>query len=355
MAGRGCVAYFPETRYAAKIELDLEVMPACAVKRRRSGRRTVVYNLGPSAPVSTPDTMSVLPSPSYDGFNAQAGPSCSYSPHHASPVHTQWRDMPSYSPFASSQAGPSTLMYQSSSASSSVDSIRQCRRLSRPLPAIPVTSAPATPISPSLSPYPRPLPTPPIRVEPPSPSLCSPIRPLPKPTTPKLNTTNLNPPPRPTLSLIVNTPGTPTAEIVLDMTTPLSPISPVVFSKDESPTEMEVDMDMDMEESVARRLSTMGFVEIERARSRSPSTPPSESESPRPRQQRTPTPRSSAEASRASHESVERERRDDVEIRVELVSAAAEKRASRLWIFEKKGKRWIERNYDEILLQLRKL
>lgn len=151
---------------------------------------------------------------------------------------------------------------------------------------------------------------------------------------------------RPTLSLRVDTPGMRTTEIVLDATptTPLEPMSPVVFSAaQDSPTEME--------EHVAKRLSTLGFVEVDRPR---PSSDPPRATLAQVAERH--TPRSSAEEVRRSTDSSGSEHREDVEIRVELVSAdASEKRTSRLWIFEKKGKRRVERNYSEILHQLRKL
>lgn len=134
-----------------------------------------------------------------------------------------------------------------------------------------------------------------------------------------------------------------TTKIVLDTLTPLEPMSPVVFcAAQESPTEME--------EHVAKRLSTLGFVEVDRPRPLS---------DPHPTPLRVAglrTPCSSAEEVWRSTDSCESERREDVEIRVELVSEdASEPRTSRLWIFEKKGKRRVERNYNEILHQLRKL
>lgn len=145
---------------------------------------------------------------------------------------------------------------------------------------------------------------------------------------------------RPSLSLFVNTRGMSPTEIVLQ--TPLSPMSPVVFSGDESPVEMA--------ETVAKRLSTLGFVEVSPPRDTSPSRTTLA-------QLEEHTPHSSAEeVQRHSSDSSGSERRAEVEIRVELVSAApSEKRSSRLWVFEKKGKRRIERDYDEILHQLRKL
>lgn len=95
---------------------------------------------------------------------------------------------------------------------------------------------------------------------------------------------------------------------------------------------------------MARRLSTLGFREVdEDTFSRISLDPVSEEGS------------GSALSSPTSRTASFEERREDVEIRVELRSARPERRASRLWVCEKKGRRWIERNYDEILQQLRKL
>ena len=127
-----------------------------------------------------------------------------------------------------------------------------------------------------------------------------------------------------------------TTEIMFESPIPPSPMSPVIFSKPDSP--------LHTEESVARRLSTLGFREVdEDAFSRTTLDPLFEGKSYSPR------------ASPTSGTSPCENFRESIEIRVELRSALPEKRASRLWVFEKKGKRWIERNYDEILQQLRKL
>jgi hypothetical protein len=115
-----------------------------------------------------------------------------------------------------------------------------------------------------------------------------------------------------------------------------------VFSQLDSPS--------DVEETVAQRLNHLGFIEIE-----SP-CPTSARRSLR-RVQPLRSHASHTDVPRSSTDSAESERREEIEIRVELVSSASEKeqRASRLWVCEKKGKRWVERNYDEILQQLRKL
>ena len=157
------------------------------------------------------------------------------------------------------------------------------------------------------------------------------------PNAPRQDSPELSPL-RPMLSLLVNTRGGPPTEIVLE--TPISPLSPVIFSSDDAPTEIV--------ETVAKRLSTLGFIEVcaprDSSESRTTLTLLEEH-----------TPRSSADGRRDSSDSSGSERPEEVEIRVELVSAASENRWSRAWTFEKKGKRWIERDYDEILRQLRKL
>lgn len=132
---------------------------------------------------------------------------------------------------------------------------------------------------------------------------------------------------------------------MLDSPNALSPVSPVVFTRLDSP--------MDVEDSVARRLTTLGFVEVESPR---PSLDRSSSDQTLYSTTTASTLPPDDDDSPSSKGSLE-ERREEVEIRVELVSTASarEHRASRLWVCEKKGKRWIERNYDEILQQLRKL
>ncbi|GJE87582.1 hypothetical protein PsYK624_036650 [Phanerochaete sordida] len=288
--------------------------------------------------------MSLLRAASFDHYNAEAGPS-NFSQRQQPQACSSWRDvMLATHPQYASHSARSPDFARSHSATSSQSSIASARSW-RPLPPIPVPPSPATPSTPSerssSHPHPRPLPTPPLRIETPcsrAPSTnSSPVfRPLPKPVAPKIDTTHLCPPARPALSLLINTPGMSTTEIKLESPASTSPMSPVVFSKPDSP--------VDMEESVARRLSTMGFREVEEGTYPRISLDPASEEG-----------YGSPHGSPSSRTASTEELREDVEIRVELRSARPESRASRLWVCEKKGRRWIERNYDEILQQLRKL
>ncbi|EKM61182.1 uncharacterized protein PHACADRAFT_247628 [Phanerochaete carnosa HHB-10118-sp] len=284
--------------------------------------------------------MSILHSPTHEQYNAEAGPS-SYPQRQHLQVCSSRRDValtthPLYANHSEHSPPPH-------SATSSQSSLRSAR----PLPPIPVPSPPATPLTPSerASFHPRPLPTPPLRTRPSwsSTSSVSTPRPLPQPVPLKIDTTHLRPqhaqrPPRPALSLLINTLGMSPTEITLESPVPLSPMSPVIFSKPDTPSPT------DMEKSVAMRLNMLGFREVDedtfarlslKEGSKSPPSSPSST---------------AVSSSQTSEECQEK-----IEIRLELRSTRSDSRGSRLWVCEKRGKRWVERNYGEILQQLRKL
>ncbi|KAI0348468.1 hypothetical protein BDW22DRAFT_93752 [Trametopsis cervina] len=289
------------------------------------------------------------------------------------------------------------------------------RKTSRPLPKIPVTP----PISRSSSMRSvRPLPRPPSSEPGPSSSLtppCSAVldvprqaptspRPLPIPTqshlpllrtvdrrstiTPSQAQRGLAPPPPPranrhpfpNLSLRIDAPGRSTLEIVLE--SPQFPVSPIVFARPMTlfpgTTEDALEIDDEemclspQEEEVAKKLGELGFVEMPGSDEgyRPPSVPScSETRLPPPRWDSYHRKSSSQELNQMAKVDMEcaappRRSEDDYVIRVELVPAQpAEEptrqrrtsRASRLWVREKKGKRWVENDYFEVLNLLRKL
>lgn len=222
------------------------------------------------------------------------------------------------------------------------------------------------------------------------------------------------PPPRanrhpfPNLSLRIDAPGRSTLEIVLE--SPQFPVSPIVFARPMTlfpgTTEDALEIDDEemclspQEEEVAKKLGELGFVEMpgsdegyrppsvassassqcETATTTTPVAPapvPSSSAAPSCTETRLPPPRwdsyhrksSSQELNQMAKVDMEcaappRRSEEDYVIRVELVPAQpAEEptrqrrtsRASRLWVREKKGKRWVENDYFEVLNLLRKL
>ena len=121
----------------------------------------------------------------------------------------------------------------------------------------------------------------------------------------------------------------------------MTPFSPIVFN---APTFASVMDDAVQEEKVAKRLSKLGFVEVhsEQASPVALTAPQSDALDTD----------SNADASPAPPP-----RCQDVQITVELVPTTESRgrRASRFWIREKKGKRWVEDDYTQILHQLRRL
>ncbi len=122
------------------------------------------------------------------------------------------------------------------------------------------------------------------------------------------------------MSLVINIPGKPPTEIILE--TPISPVSSPMFDASREAAGLVV-----QEEDVAKRLSRLGFVEV-------------------------PDGEMSDEGSEASSPLSFHE---EIEIRVEMTPAVTVKRSSRFWVREKKGKRWVEHDYHQILQQLRRL
>lgn len=120
-------------------------------------------------------------------------------------------------------------------------------------------------------------------------------------------------------------------------------LSPVVFAGSKPIRFTHTDTD-----AVAKRLSTLGFVEV-----RPPvASNPMEWPSPWPDQDAAPANNARSPAPTAPN----------IEFRIELISppkaganAVPARQAKRFWIREKKGKRWVESDHDEILQELRKL
>lgn len=122
-------------------------------------------------------------------------------------------------------------------------------------------------------------------------------------------------------------------------------LSPVVFAGSEpirfTPTDTE---------AVAKRLSTLGFVEVCSPVASSPTEWPC------------PWPDLDQDAVSANNACLPPPATPNIEFRIELISppkaganAMPVRQASRFWVREKKGKRWVESDHDEILQELRKL
>lgn len=249
----------------------------------------------------------------------------------------------------------------------------------RPLPQVPPPSPSVSSLY-STSPFsaysfPRPLPIPPLQISNlsvgGSTSPCaSPIRPLPVPRSPEQPRSLPSPTGATTISLLrVNIPGSPLTEIFME--SPLGAYSPIVFNAAESPAATDTAFDSALQdEKVAKRLSSLGFVEVQPQ----PQPQPQPQSQPQLRQQQSPEPptppprrdslladtRSAVDASSAATDDAPPSsppRCHDVQITVELVPTKNNpvRRASRFWIREKKGKRWVEEDYGEILQELRRL
>ncbi|TCD68652.1 hypothetical protein EIP91_010307 [Steccherinum ochraceum] len=193
----------------------------------------------------------------------------------------------------------------------------------------------STPSSCSLQNILRPLPTVPqglqqdsastrqssIRPLPPSPS-PSPRpgqrRPLP-PRTDSLYATSTRSPLSPNINLIIDFKSSRAlAPLELVLESPISPLSPITFSADETQKQRR-----DQEAKLAVRLSAFGFVEVP-----------------------------------DSSDSGEEDEDEDVVIIVdqdETPKARKTKRFSRKWVRETKGRRFIEQDYRRVLESLRRL
>ncbi|KAI0704944.1 hypothetical protein BC835DRAFT_709037 [Cytidiella melzeri] len=269
----------------------------------------------------------------------------------------------------------------------------------RPLPRLPLhdKAMPSPPPdsgrrTPSLS---RPLPTtPPIDRT----STITPSQALVKSPQPQ----KPNRHPFPSLSIRIDAPGRSTTQIILE--SPKGPISPIVFNRPFSlfagtmegiaSSQEEFctaeNMALHKEDQVAQRLSELGFVEMEESprcssySDSSDSSLGSDSTSSdslsgavtRPgtsmslfSSHRIPPPRWDSHRQKHNGSSLSLRAADETTtcaednvIRIELVPATPvsgnhqrASRSSRMWVREKKGKRWVENDYLEILSLLRKL
>jgi hypothetical protein len=276
----------------------------------------------------------------------------------------------------------------------------------RPLPRPPRSERATSPslletprsAAPAVRPLPTPIQSPHLPVNPnttitPSQAHCRPSR-----------SRKPNSHPFPSLSIRIDAPGRSTTQIVLE--SPKGPISPLVFNRPVSlfqgTTETSENSEdealrfsekavIEKEEEVARQLSKLGFVEMEEETRYShysdsddssygssfsssestvgtvarPGTSMSSFSSnfiPPPRWD---SHRHKHTPSTTSVRTLDNEPTIHYEnvIRIELVPAAPPQsgkqkrasRASRMWVREKKGKRWVENDYLEVLSLLRKL
>ncbi|KAF7799037.1 hypothetical protein EIP86_010267 [Pleurotus ostreatoroseus] len=270
-------------------------------------------------------------------------------------------------------ASPSSASYACHSASSSQSSFdawaphaTRCRA-PRPLPQIPNSPSVSSP-SPCGGAFtlPRPLPVPPActRTPPqtpplirePGPSNQHMMRPLPLPRSPD----KCNPPQRlpspPALRVSLPVPGAsphspyePSSSL-----SPFSPMSPIVFRSAAS-----LNIVSPEDESGPRRFSTAAFEEEQPASAGDMTPPRSSQES----SASTSTLKADADTERApdtDSSTVSTIRLSDcenVQMTVEVVplSARTAKRTSRFWMVEKKGKRRVADDYNEILQELRML